>query len=226
MQERQPWCKMELSIVLEFRRITWSTKVSIVCAVISAFLSVVSLVSSHWICAKEVDWPMTSFVSHGHESNEALTFGKTQKSNLYEHKTDYYYDYDAKEEIIENNGPKSIQNGTIIDNTSQPVRITNVTEQIPDLWQTVTSSSNATQTVPLKTNDHHNKTYENSSSLFLRYHSAKEEEIAENTTADLQLLLNQSTTATTFSLYVDSEIINEEIELFLYNKSDTSQLIR
>ena len=217
---------MELSIVIEFRRITWPTKVSIVCVVISALLSLVSLVSPHWICAKEVDWPMTTFVSHRLESNNALTFNNTPKSDLNEYKTDYYYDYPDKEELIDDNVQESIQNGTIYDLTSQPVRITNVTENIPDLWQTVASSNNTTQTFSLKTNDHINKTYDtNSKSSFLN-NSEKIKEITENLTAEPHLLLNQTTTVTTFTLYADSEIINEEIEMFLYNQSDTSQLVR
>ena len=214
---------MELSIVIEFRRITWPTKVSIVCAVISAFLSLLSLVSPHWICAKEVDWPMTTFVSHRHESIQPLTFNKAPKSNLNENETDYYYyDYPEKGELIDDNVHKLTKNGTIYDQTSSPVKNTNVTEHIPDLWQIVTSSNNTTQTLPLKANDHQNKSYhENSSSSFLKYYSEKMEEITENPTAEPQPLLNNSA-----SLYVDSKIINEEIELFLYNQSDTSQLIR
>ena len=219
---------MELSIVIESSRITWPTKVSIVCAVISAFLSLVSLVSPHWICAKEVDWPMTTFVSHRHENSQPLTFNKATKSNLNENETDdYYYEYPEKGELIDDNVHKLTQNGTIYDQTSSLVKNTNVTEHIPDLWQIVTSSNNTTQTLPLKTNDHHNKSYyENSSSSFLKHYSEKIEEITENLTAGPQLLLNNSETVTTATLYIDSKIINEEIELFLYNQSDTSQLIR
>ena len=209
--------------MIEFSRITWPTKVSIVCAVISAFLSLVSLVSPHWICAKEVDWPMTTFVSHRHESSQPLTFNKAPKLNLNENENDdYYYEYTEKGELIDDNVHKLTQNGTIYDQTSPPVKNTNVTEHIPDLWEIVTSSNNTTQTLPLKTNDHHNKSYyENSSSSFLKYYSEKMEEITENPTTVPQPLLNNSA-----SLYVDSKIINEEIELFLYNQSDTSQLIR
>ena len=224
---KPPWYKMELSIVIEFRRITWPNKVSIVCAVISAFLSLLSLVSPHWICAKEVDWPMTTFVSHRYESSRPLTFNKASKSNLTEHETDYYYDYPEKGELIDDNVQKLTQNGTVYDQTSSPVKNTNVTENIPDFWQIVTSSNNTTQTLPLKTNDHHNTSYyENSSSSFLKYYSEKREEITENLTAGPQLPLNDSVAVTTATLYVDSKIINEEIELFLYNQSDTSQLIR
>ena len=219
---------MELSIVIESSRITWPTKVSIVCAVISAFLSLVSLVSPHWICAKEVDWPMTTFVSHRYESSQPLTFNKAPKSNLNDNENDdYYYEYPEKEELIDDNVQKLTQNGTIYNQTSPPVKNTNVTEHIPDLWKMVTSSNNTTQTLPLKTNDHHNKSYyKNNSSSFLKYYSDKIEEITENLSAEPQFLLNNSETVTTASLYVDSKIINEEIELFLYNQSDTSQLIR
>ena len=194
--------------------------------VISALLSLASLVSPHWICAKEVDWPMTTFVSHRLESDNALTFTKTPKSNLNGPKTAFYYDNPEEEKFIDDNVQEPTQNGTNFDLTSQPVRITNVTEDIPDLWQTVTSSHNTTQTFSLKPNDHINETYgKNRNSSFLN-NSEKIEEIIKNLTAGPHLLLNQTTTVTTVTLYADSEIINEEIEMFLYNQSDTSQLIR
>ena len=215
---------MELNIVIKLRRISWVTKLSIACALISALLSLVSLITPHWICAKEVDWPMTTIVSH--DEGKALFEKFKQLTTTKEIK----HSHDS-EKIAEKQ--QNVMDGGLSENNATFPKVkVKVNETIPDLWQSIVTNNNNNNTtqasITLSNITHFLNNSINSTSLD-KYHQDSEEMVDSIGVGPLGYRtltpVNQSTGSGN-TIYADSREINEEIELFLFNHSDTSKLVR
>ena len=217
--------------MIKFRTISWLTKLSVACSLISALLSLVSLISPHWICAKEIDWPTTTMVSHERERNaKAIYETFKQFTTTKEVNTSYDYEMitDEEEDLIEQGLPAN--NATLTEQGKVRVKVKVMdNETIPDLWQLFTSTNTTTPSANLLHNITQFQNTSMNNSSFNKYLHNSEERVDSMEVSPFgyrSLTPVNKSMHSSVTLYGGSEAINEEIELFLYNDSDTSKLVR